>query len=134
MGRVLVFALGSTSSRIPREWGATEGRPGVNLLEDLTEELARCVAGQIRQVKQAGDVAVASIHWSGNWGYDIPDEQIHFAHRIVEEGVDVVHGHSSHHVKGIEIYQDRLILYGCGDFLTDYEGIGRYEAFWVTWP
>ena len=31
--------------------------------------------------------------------------------------------------KGIEVYQDRLILYGCGDFLNDYEGIGGYEHY-----
>ena len=43
--------------------------------------------------------------------------------------VDVVHGHSSHHPKGIEVYRKKLILYGCGDFLNDYEGIGGYEQF-----
>jgi poly-gamma-glutamate synthesis protein (capsule biosynthesis protein) len=43
--------------------------------------------------------------------------------------VDVVHGHSSHHPKGIEVYCEKLILYGCGDFLNDYEGIGGYEQF-----
>ena len=41
----------------------------------------------------------------------------------------MVHGHSSHHVKAIEVYRGKLILYGCGDFLNDYEGIGGYEAF-----
>jgi poly-gamma-glutamate capsule biosynthesis protein CapA/YwtB (metallophosphatase superfamily) len=40
-----------------------------------------------------------------------------------------VHGHSSHHVKAIEVFKGRLILYGCGDFLTDYEGISGYETF-----
>jgi len=40
-----------------------------------------------------------------------------------------VHGHSSHHVKTAEIYSDRLALYGCGDFLNDYEGISGYEMF-----
>jgi poly-gamma-glutamate synthesis protein (capsule biosynthesis protein) len=40
-----------------------------------------------------------------------------------------VHGHSSHHPKGIEVYRDRLILYGCGDFLNDYEGISSHENF-----
>jgi poly-gamma-glutamate capsule biosynthesis protein CapA/YwtB (metallophosphatase superfamily) len=40
-----------------------------------------------------------------------------------------VHGHSSHHVKTAEIYSDRLALYGCGDFLNDYEGISGYEVF-----
>src|SRR5439155_25235774 len=45
------------------------------------------------------------------------------------EGVAIVHGHSSHHVKASEIFKSRLILYGCGDFLTDYEGISGYESF-----
>ena len=31
--------------------------------------------------------------------------------------------------KAIEVFQGRLILYGCGDFITDYEGISGYEAF-----
>ena len=44
-------------------------------------------------------------------------------------GVDIVHGHSSHHVKGIEVYQQKLILYGCGDFINDYEGIRGYEKY-----
>lgn len=128
-GRVLVFSLGSTTSGIPWEWRATADRAGVNLLADLSAESAVRVVEQVRQVKQPGDVAVASIHWGGNWGYEVPDEQIQFAHRLVEEGVDIVHGHSSHHIKAIEVYRDRLVLYGCGDFVTDYEGIGGYEAF-----
>jgi poly-gamma-glutamate synthesis protein (capsule biosynthesis protein) len=32
-------------------------------------------------------------------------------------------------VKGIEVYRGRPILYGCGDFLDDYEGIRGYEEF-----
>ena len=40
-----------------------------------------------------------------------------------------MHGHSSHHPRAIEVYRDRLILYGCGDFLNDYEGIHGYEEF-----
>ena len=43
--------------------------------------------------------------------------------------MDLLHGHSSHHPRGIEVYHDKLILYGCGDFLNDYEGIGSNEAF-----
>jgi poly-gamma-glutamate synthesis protein (capsule biosynthesis protein) len=40
-----------------------------------------------------------------------------------------VHGHSSHHPKAIKVYRDRLILYGCGDFLNNYEGIAGYENY-----
>jgi poly-gamma-glutamate synthesis protein (capsule biosynthesis protein) len=128
-GRVLVFAFGSPSSGVPPAWGATEDRPGVNLLKDLTEDTAGGVAEGMCRLERPGDVVVASIHWGSNWGYHVSDERVAFAHRLVEGGVDVVHGHSSHHVRTIEVYRERLIFYGCGDFLNDYEGIGGYEAF-----
>jgi poly-gamma-glutamate capsule biosynthesis protein CapA/YwtB (metallophosphatase superfamily) len=126
--RVLLFSFGSTTSGIPREWSATNIRPGVNLLEDLSDTTAARIAGSMRQFQESGDLLVASIHWGSNWGHAIPPEQIAFAHRLVEEGVAVVHGHSSHHVKAIEVFKDRLILYGCGDLVTDYEGISGHET------
>ncbi len=128
-GRALLFSFGTTTSGIPHDWRATSISPGVNLLDDLSDETAARVCDQMRAYQQSGDLVVASIHWGGNWGYEIPQEQIAFAHRLIEEGVAVVHGHSSHHVKGIEVFKSRLILYGCGDFLTDYEGISGYETF-----
>lgn len=131
-GRVLVFSLGSPTSGIPAQWSAAGDRPGVYLVEDLSEAAVQRLAGQIPRYRASGEpgtVVVASIHWGGNWGYEIPAEQIRFAHQLVDAGVDLVHGHSSHHVKGIEVYRDRLIMYGCGDFLDDYEGIHGYEEF-----
>jgi poly-gamma-glutamate synthesis protein (capsule biosynthesis protein) len=128
-GRALVFAFASPSSGVPWQWSATEDRPGVNLLDDLSGETARHIASRTRAVKRPGDVLVASIHWGSNWGYEIPNDRVQFAHRLIEEGVDIIHGHSSHHVKAIEVYGGRLILYGCGNFLTDYEGIRGYEWF-----
>jgi len=128
-GRVLLFAFGSTTSGIPHEWRATSISPGVNLLDDLSEATTARVASQMRQHQQPGDVLVASIHWGSNWGYDIRPQQVVFAHRLVDESVAIVHGHSSHHVKAIEVFNGRLILYSCGDFLTDYEGISGYDEF-----
>ncbi|MCS7016371.1 MAG: CapA family protein [Gemmatales bacterium] len=127
--RVLVFGLGSTTSGIPREWSAADDRPGVFLLPDLSEATAEQVAQFMLAHKQPGDVLIASLHWGANWGYDIPDDQVRFAHRLIEAGVDVIHGHSSHHAKGIEVYRNKLILYGCGDFVNDYEGIGSYAWY-----
>jgi poly-gamma-glutamate synthesis protein (capsule biosynthesis protein) len=55
---------------------------------------------------------------------------VRFARALIDRtDVTVVHGHSSHHAKAIEVYHSRLILYGCGDFLNDYEGIRGYEEF-----
>lgn len=128
-GRVLFFSFGSTTSGVFKEWRASETSPGVNLLDDLSESTADRIANQMQQFKQTGDVLIASIHWGGNWGYEIPRQQIVFAHRLIEKGIALVHTHSSHHVKAIEVFKGCLILYGCGDFLTDYEGISGYERF-----
>lgn len=129
-GRVIVFSFGSGTGGIPLIWAASEDSPGVNLLRDLSEGTVRHIGEKVRKVKQGGDIVVLSIHWGGNWGYEIAQEQREFAHGLIDRaGVDVIHGHSSHHVKGIEVYKSRLILYGCGDFLNDYEGIGGYGYF-----
>ncbi len=128
--RVLVFAWGIPGCGIDPLSAATDKRPGVRLLPDLAGATASRLADDILAQKRPGDMVMASIHWGHNWGYDIPSEQRSFAHRLIDSGaVDLVHGHSSHHVKGIEVYRDRLILYGCGDFIDDYEGIRGYHEY-----
>ncbi len=127
--RVIVFSLGSETSGILPAWAATEARPGVDLLPDLSDATAARIVARLHRVRRPGDVAIASIHWGSNWGYEIPEAHVRFAHRLVEGGVDVVHGHSSHHPRAIELYRGRLLLYGCGDFIDDYEGIAGYEEF-----
>jgi len=129
-GRVVVFSFGSPDSGIPLSWAASEDKPGLWLLRELSKETILDIQENIQQVKQPKDITIASIHWGGNWGYEISREQREFAHRLIDEaGVDIIHGHSAHHVKGIEVYQDKLIIYGCGNFLDDYEGIGGHEHF-----
>jgi poly-gamma-glutamate capsule biosynthesis protein CapA/YwtB (metallophosphatase superfamily) len=129
-GRVVVFSLGSETSGIPRAWAASADTPGINLLPDLSPATVREVARQVEAVRQPRTIVVASMHWGANWGFRVPRSQRAFAHMLIDEaGVDVVHGHSSHHPKGLEVYRGHPILYGCGDFLTDYEGIGGYEDF-----
>ncbi|MEW5755333.1 MAG: CapA family protein [Pseudomonadota bacterium] len=129
-GRIIVAAYGSETSGIHWNWRATRSRAGVNLLPDLSPRTVEKIAQDLNPMKQRRDLVVFSIHWGGNWGYDIPEAQREFAHRLIDEaGVDIVYGHSSHHIKGIEIHQGKPILYGCGDFLNDYEGIGGYEGY-----
>ena len=129
-GSILVFSYGSPTSGVPRGWAAQHDKAGVAALPDLSPASAHRLAALARAMRQPGDVIVLSLHWGGNWGYAIPPEQRAFTHRLITEGgADIVHGHSSHHPKGIEVFEDKPILYGCGDFLNDYEGISGYEEF-----
>ncbi|TCM49977.1 CapA family protein [Kribbella sp. VKM Ac-2568] len=128
-GRVVVFSFGTTSSGVPRSWAASANRPGISLLPDLSDDTAAAITAQVSRVKRRGDVVIASVHWGPNWTYAVAPRQVRFAHRLVDGGVDLVHGHSAHHPQPIEIYRDRLVLYGCGDLIDDYEGIAGYEQY-----
>lgn len=129
-GRVIIFSYGSGTSGVPDSWAAENNKSGVNRLPDLQKETINKIASQIEAVKDSGDIVVFSVHWGSNWGYGVPSNQQDFAHRLIDNaGVDIIHGHSSHHPRGIEVYKNKLILYGAGDFINDYEGIGGHELY-----
>lgn len=126
---VSVLAYGHPGSGVPAGWAADLRRPGVALLADLSTRTAATIAARIDREKSRGAIVIVSLHWGSNWGFDIPGAQERFAHQLVDAGADIVHGHSSHHPRPIEVYADRLVLYGCGDFINDYEGIGGHEKY-----
>lgn len=128
--RVLVFSFASVTSGTPRSWAARADAPGINLLSDLSEQSTTRIADDISRIARPEDIVIVSIHWGPNWGYEIPSDQRRFAHTLIDKArISILHGHSAHHAKALEVYQNRLILYGCGDFLNDYEGIEGYEAY-----
>lgn len=150
-GSLEVRGVGDRSSGIPRSWGARADRPGV-WLKPSTRELKAEIAGRgstlsrgtLRRDTPASDdvplpdhipplaarVRILSIHWGENWGYAIPARQRKLARTLIDTaGVSIVHGHSSHHLKGFELHNGALILYGSGDFINDYEGIGGRERY-----
>ncbi|HTY30954.1 CapA family protein [Mycobacterium sp.] len=128
--RVLVGSVAMKSAGVPESWAARYDRPGVWLIRDPSlRDVADEVAAEVLAHKREGDVAVVSVHWGSNWGYALAPSEVAFAHRLIDAGINVVHGHSSHHPRPIEIYRGKPILYGCGDVIDDYEGIGGHEPF-----
>ena len=128
-GRVLVYAFAAPSAGAPDDWAATAERSGVNFLAAPTRAAADRIGERIRRDREPGDIVVLSLHSGSNWGFDVADADRAFARRLVESGVDVLFGHSSHHAKAIEIHNRRPIFYGTGDFLNDYEGIGIRDPY-----
>ena len=127
---VAVLAYGSPDSGVPDDWAAAERAPGVNLLSDFTEATVDSLVDDIEARTAADDVVIVSVHWGSNWGWDVPEAHRRVARRLIDEaGVDLVHGHSSHHPRPLEVYRGKLILYGCGDFVNDYEGIGGHDEY-----
>ncbi|MFG3691284.1 CapA family protein [Micromonospora sp. NPDC047740] len=127
--RLLVWSVGTPSSGVYPQWAAADGRPGVAYLPDASARSAEALTERIAREARPGDLLLVSVHWGSNWGHEVPDEHVRFAHTLVDAGVHVVHGHSSHHPRPIERYRGRLVLYGCGDLIDDYEGIGGQESY-----
>lgn len=83
------------------------------LKEQLTKDYTK--------VPSTPALKIVSVHWGPNYSWN-PDEDIRaLAHFLIDScGVDLIQGHSSHHVQGAEVYKGKLIIYGCGDFVDDY--------------
>ena len=127
--QVSVVAVGFLSAGVPKQWEAGRfNNSGVCYMEEPTKANAEEI---MKQIQNIDSIKVVSLHMGPNWNDKIPHTWRHFAHNLIDNGADVVVTHSSHHVKGIEVYKDRMISYGLGDFLNDYEGItGQgYEAY-----
>ena len=124
--RIQFYAACTEDSGLRRFWGATENKAGVHkvYLKD-----PRWLPDQVRINKKEGDLVIVSVHWGANWGHSVPWGQGLLAQRLIDAGADVVHGHSAHHVKGIEVYKGKPIFYGCGDLINDYEGLAPRRRY-----
>ncbi|AGN01687.1 putative enzyme of poly-gamma-glutamate biosynthesis (capsule formation) [Salinarchaeum sp. Harcht-Bsk1] len=118
----LSVAVVSLTDNTP-EYAATATSPGTAHVEiDVDDaETRAAVESAIERANAADpDLLVASLHWGPNMVAEPPERFRRFAHWLVEQGVDLLHGHSAHVVQGIEIYEGVPILYDCGDFVDDY--------------
>ncbi|RDI60473.1 poly-gamma-glutamate synthesis protein (capsule biosynthesis protein) [Nocardia pseudobrasiliensis] len=133
--RVIVASVADPSSGVRAAWAARPDAPGVWLVDVSSGRHAadRVTAGVLAH-KRDNDIAIVSVHWGPNWGYGIARSETQFAHHLIDADVDIVHGHSAHHPRPIEIYRGKPILYGCGDVINDYEGIGGHEGAETALP
>jgi len=114
-------ALFSCTDNEP-DFAAGADHPGTNYLEVSLDEttMARIANGIAQARAQGADLVVFSNHWGANY-VERPSLQFRsFARRVIELGADLYHGHSAHICQGIEIYQDKPILYDTGNFIDDY--------------
>jgi len=103
------------------DWGATDQRPGIFYVPiDREDDRAKRLFEIVHDTQKEVDHLIVSAHWGPNWGYSPRRDHIPFGHALIDQGADIVFGHSCHVFQGIEIYQGRPILYSTGDFIDDY--------------
>lgn len=94
---------------------ASEDKAGCNPINTIT--IVRC----IREAKINSDRVILILH-GGNEHYQYPSPRMKEQYRFfVEMGADVVVNHHQHCFSGYEYYNEKLIVYGVGNFCFDSE-------------
>ncbi|GBG61181.1 hypothetical protein CBR_g19257 [Chara braunii] len=105
-------------------WAAGSDRPGIQYIDprNATEDDLLRVQAKAEEARRNGaDMVFMSFHWGPNWSWEPSGAIKTLAHQLVDRcGINLIHGHSAHHVQGVEIYKGTPIIYGCGDFIDDY--------------
>lgn len=134
---IMVFSAADVSSGTPLSWKATSTKPGVNVIDLSNAQQVKAYAKFVANATNASNTTTArhvfvilSIHLMSNWGYEIPNYIFYALHYLIDHGrIDLIHGHSSHHFRPVEIYKGKLIIFGAGDIVDDYQIIPSPEQY-----
>ena len=109
----------------PREWASVSTFHFIDYTQQTRQRLKDLLT---KPATNSPALKVFSVHWGPNYSWQPAEEIRDLAHFLIDEcGIDIIHGHSSHHVQGIEQYKGKLIIYGCGDFVDDYALVREYR-------
>ncbi|HHO46881.1 MAG TPA: methyltransferase domain-containing protein [Desulfobacteraceae bacterium] len=113
-----VICVISFCSVRPMNGGATEQEAGVFQISDPAT-ISSVLAPVVREAGKKAHLIIVSPHWIENW-QEHPGEVIRReARKLIDMGCDAILGHSSHLLHGIEIYNNKPIVYDMGCFLLD---------------
>ena len=112
--------------KIVKDLAATETRPGTVIVNKADE-----VRDLVRQAKGQADLVVVYAHWGIRYGRPVFDLQEEFAHAAIEAGADLVVGSHAHFWQGVEVYKNKAIVYGLGNFAFGSQNWAADEALLV---
>jgi len=101
---------------------AASGQPRIVTSPD-PNDLAS-ITSSIKDAREMADYVVVSIHSHegapGATSLQEPAQFVRdFAHAAIDAGADVFVGHGNHALRGIEIYQGKIIFYSLGNFIFE---------------
>ncbi|MFH1825261.1 MAG: CapA family protein [Candidatus Firestonebacteria bacterium] len=73
----------------------------------------------VKKAKQISSIVIVSLHWGEEKEFTPTNSQRDLAHKIIDNGCDLIIGHHPHVLQGLEIYKGKLIVYSLGNFIFD---------------
>lgn len=108
-----IFADIIFSHQYPRRFEATDTVCGVApLVEAMVLEDVKALDSRV-------DYTIVSLHWGVEYSSVPAAQQRELAHKIIDQGGDIVLGHHPHIIQGFERYKNGLIAYSLGNFVFD---------------
>lgn len=107
------FAYIYYSNSYKRKFVATDTLPGTAPLKSDT------IIEDVNKIRKEVDYVVVSLHWGTEESNNINSTQKEIAHRLIDNGVDIILGHHSHVIQPIEIYKGKPIIYSMGNYIFD---------------
>jgi len=105
-------------------FAATSTQPGV---APRVKEMLRSDIQALKQIEKV-DYAVVNVHWGLEKSLYPQEWQIDLAHFAVDAGADLVVGHHSHVLQGVEKYKNSVIAYSLGNFLFGGNSKSTYDT------
>ncbi|MDD4785381.1 MAG: CapA family protein [Candidatus Shapirobacteria bacterium] len=65
------------------------------------------------------DWLIVSIHWGNEYLPKAETWRVNLAHKLVDVGADIIHGHHPHVLQENETYKNKVIFYSLGNFIFD---------------
>ena len=91
---------------------ATDNSPGVFRCYDTTN-----LINEIKKAKEESDYVITIVHFGTEFSHNLEQAQTSSARSYIDAGSDMVVGHHAHVLQGVEIYNDKPIIYNLGNFI-----------------
>ncbi|OZC53671.1 capsule biosynthesis protein CapA [Rhodococcus sp. 06-621-2] len=97
---------------------ATPGGPPT-IYTFAAPESVKAMATDIRALADTVDIVIVALHKGiGHTPAALADYESPVSYAAIDAGADVVIGHHAHIMRGIEMYKDKPIFHGLGNFVT----------------
>lgn len=117
-GYKIAFVSASRAEKNIMTPGASNDSGGVFRCYDPTDMI-----NLIKELRGSCDYVIPIIHFGRENSHELEEEQVSSAHAYIDAGADMVVGHHAHTLQGVEIYNDKPIIYNLGNFLFNNEAI-----------
>ncbi len=111
--------LGSVSVSLGKEFSGKYRADKKDILENLNI---------IKEARKNADIVVFSCHSHEGTASAPPQFLLEFAHDCIDIGTDIFFVHGPHHYKGIEIYKNKPIFYGLGNFVFETDSLQKLPS------